>query len=914
VLSTINALNAKGERLGLVQVRLFRPFDADAFAQALPASVKSIAVLDRTKEPGAIGEPLYLDVRTAIGEALEKGTAQCKTYPRIVGGRYGLGSKEFTPAMAKAVLDNLSEAKPKNHFTVGIHDDVAGTSLVYDQFFTVEGKGAYRAMFYGLGADGTVGANKNTIKIIGSETDNYAQGYFVYDSKKSGSITTSHLRFGKEKILNPYLLSKADFIACHNPSFLEKYDMLSRAENGATFLLTTFHPKDKIWDTLPVEVQEQLIAKNMRFYIIDAMSLAEEIGLGARINMIMQTAFFVISGIIPKEDAIKAIKAEIKKTYMKKGEKVLEMNYAAVDRALQNIVEVTVPNKVTSATRMKPPVPGDAPEFVRDVTAKMIAGKGDELPVSAMPFDGTWPTGTTQYEKRNIGVHIPIWEPDICIQCGQCSFVCPHATIRIKAYDPALLKEAPSGFRSVDAKGKELEGLKFTVQVAPEDCTGCGSCVFVCPGSKKDAEGKKIPDFKAINMKLQEPLRAQEAEYYAFFLSLPETNPSRYNVSTLKGSQFVKPLFEYSGACAGCGETPYLKLLTQLFGDRLLIANATGCSSIYGGNLPTTPYAKRADGRGPAWSNSLFEDNAEFGLGMRLTVDKFNAQALELMDKLAQKPSYADAQELFDSIRKADQTTQERIEEQRARVEGLKKRLSKDNSAEAKSILSLADYLVRKSVWAVGGDGWAYDIGYGGLDQVMASGNNINILILDTEVYSNTGGQMSKSTPLAATAQFAAGGKRTPKKNIGLIMATYGNIYVAQVAFGANPAQAVKAFAEAEAYNGPSLIIAYSTCIAQGIDMSKGVEEQKKAVACGHWPLYRYNPELEAQGKSPLMIDSKEPTISFEEYAYNENRYRALRAVNPELAAALMKQAEADVKRRWQYLKHMAKWSREQQG
>ncbi len=911
VLSTINALNAKGERLGLVQVRLFRPFDTDAFAQAIPGSVKAVAVLDRTKEPGAIGEPLYIDVRTAIGEAMEKGTSRFKTYPVVVGGRYGLGSKEFTPAMAKAVFDNLSQSVRKNHFTVGINDDVGGTSLDYDESFAVEGKGSYKAMFYGLGADGTVGANKNTIKIIGSVTDNFAQGYFVYDSKKSGSITTSHLRFGKDKILNPYLLSTADFIACHNPSFLEKYDMLSHAENGATFLLTTSHPKDKVWDTLPVEVQEQLIAKRMKFFIIDAISLAEEIGLGGRINMIMQTAFFIISGIIPKEDAIRAIKAEIKKTYMKKGEAVIGMNYAAVDSALQNIVEVSIPEKVTSTVRLKPPVPDMAPEFVRNVTAKIIAGKGDYLPVSAMPADGTWPTGTTQYEKRNIGIHIPVWEPDICIQCGQCSFVCPHATIRLKAYDSALLKSAPSGFRSVNAKGKELEGLKFTVQVAPEDCTGCGSCVFVCPGFKKDAEGKKVPGFKAINMSPQEPLRAQEAENYSFFLSLPDTEPSRYNLSTVKGSQLVKPLFEYSGACAGCGETPYLKLLTQLFGDRLLIGNATGCSSIYSGNLPTTPYTKRADGRGPAWSNSLFEDNAEFGLGMRLTVDKFNAQALELIEKLAQNPAYAGARELFDSIKNADQSNQEKIEEQRARIGELKNRLLNDNSPEAKSLLSLADYLVRKSVWAIGGDGWAYDIGYGGLDQVMASGENMNILILDTEVYSNTGGQMSKSTPLAATAQFAAGGKRTPKKNIGLIMATYGNIYIAQIAFGANPAHAVKSFIEAEAYAGPSLIIAYSTCIAQGIDMSKGVEEQKKAVACGHWPLYRYNPGLESQGKSPLVIDSKEPTISFEEYAYNENRYTALRASNPELAAALMKQAERDVKRRWEYLKHLAIWKAE---
>jgi pyruvate-ferredoxin/flavodoxin oxidoreductase len=813
--------------------------------------------------------------------------------------------------MVKPVFDNLSRPVPKNHFTVGINDDVAGTSLDYDESFTIEGKGSYKAMFYGLGADGTVGANKNTIKIIGAVTDNFAQGYFVYDSKKSGSITTSHLRFGKDKILNPYLLSTADFIACHNPSFLEKYDMLSHAENGATFLLTTSQPEDKIWDTLPVEVQEQLIAKRMKFFIIDAISLAEEIGLGGRINMIMQTAFFIISGIIPKEDAIRAIKAEIKKTYMKKGTAVVEMNYAAVDRALQNIVEVPIPEKATSTIRLKPPVPEMAPEFVRDVTAKIIAGKGDRLPVSAIPADGTWPTGTTQYEKRNIGVHIPVWEPDLCIQCGQCSFVCPHATIRIKAYDAALLTSAPSGFRSVSAKGKELEGLKFTVQVAPEDCTGCGSCVFVCPGFKKDAEGKKVPGFKAINMKPQEPLRAQEVENYSFFLNLPETEPSRFNLATVKGSQLVKPLFEYSGACAGCGETPYLKLLTQLFGDHLLISNATGCSSIYSGNLPTTPYAKRADGRGPAWSNSLFEDNAEFGFGMRMTVNKFNAQALELIEKLAQAPAYAATRELFDSIKNADQSNQEKIEEQRTRIEELKKRLSKDNSPEAKSLLSLADYLVRKSVWAIGGDGWAYDIGYGGLDQVMASGENMNILILDTEVYSNTGGQMSKSTPLAATAQFAAGGKRTPKKNIGLIMATYGNVYVAQIAFGANPAQAVKSFTEAEAYAGPSLIIAYATCIAQGIDMSKGVEEQKKAVACGHWPLYRYNPELESEGKSPLVIDSKEPTISFEEYAYNEIRYKSLRTSNPEIASALMKKAEADVKRRWQYLKHMAKWTRE---
>ncbi len=909
VVNTIQALNAKGEKLGVIQVRLYRPFDVDAFAGSLPASVKAIAVLDRTKEPGAIGEPLYLDVRTAIGEALETGAAKFKDYPKVVGGRYGLGSKDFTPAMVKATFDNLAQGKPKNHFTIGINDDVTGTSLNYDESFTIEGKEAYRALFYGLGADGTVGANKNTIKIIGSETENYAQGYFVYDSKKSGSTTVSHLRFGKDRILNPYLVSKANFIACHNTSFLEKFDMLSNAEEGATFLLTTSKKKDEAWDSLPVEVQEHLINKKMRFYIIDATSLAEEIGMGSRINTIMQTAFFVISGIIPREEAVAAIKTELKKTYIKKGEDVVNMNYASVDTALQNIVEVLVPDKVTSNIRMRKPVPDDAPDFVKNVTAKMIANKGDYLPVSAIPADGTWPTGTTQYEKRNIGVHIPEWEPDACIQCGQCSFVCPHATIRIKAYDPALLKDAPPAFNSVDAMGKEMKGLKFTVQVAPEDCTGCGSCVFNCPGQKKDAQGNKIPNVKAINMKLQEPLRQQEALNYSFFLALPETDPSKFNVNSVKGSQFVKPLIEYHSACAGCGETPYIKLLTQLFGDRLLIANATGCSSIYGGNLPTTPYTKRADGRGPAWSNSLFEDTAEFGLGMRQTVDKFYSQAVELLDKLAKTPAYSGAKELFESLKNADLSNKEGVDKQRASVEELKKMLAKDASSDAKMLLSFADYLVKKSVWSIGGDGWGYDIGYGGVDHVLASGENIKLLIMDTEVYSNTGGQMSKATPLGAIAQFAAGGKRTPKKNIALMMATYGKIYVAQIAFGANQAQTVRAITEAEAYNGPALIVAYSVCIAHGFDMSKGIEQQKNAVACGHWPLYRYNPQLEAQGKNPLVIDSKDPSVPFEEYAYKENRYRSLKASNPEVAAALMKQAEAEIQRRWKLLKHQATWS-----
>ncbi|MBA4416431.1 MAG: pyruvate:ferredoxin (flavodoxin) oxidoreductase [Syntrophus sp. (in: bacteria)] len=908
VLSTINMLNTQGAKLGLVQVALYRPFDVDAFSASLPATVKAIAVLDRTKEPGSIGEPLYVDVRTALGEAYEKGISRFSHYPKVVGGRYGLGSKDFTPVMAKAVFDNLAEAAPKNHFTVGINDDVTNTSLPVDETFILKGK-AYRALFYGLGADGTVGANKNTIKIIGGETDNYAQGYFAYDSKKSGSMTISHLRFGKDMIQNPYLLTDANFVACHNPSFLEKYDMLSQAQEGATFLLTTSRSKEEVWDTLTADIQKELIAKKMKFYIIDAVTLAEKLGLGARINMIMQTAFFVISGIIPKDDAVKAIKKEINKTYGKKGEKLLNMNYAAVDEALKNIVEVPVPDKVTSTKGLRPPVPENAPQFVKDVTALMIEGKGDLLPVSAIPDDGTWPSATTQYEKRNIAVYIPVWEPDVCLQCGTCSFVCPHASIRMKAYDPALLNNAPATFKSVDAKGKDLQGLKFTVQTAPEDCTGCGSCVFACPASKKDTDGNKT-DAKAINMDLQEPLRVAEAENYSFFLNLPETDPSRFNLMTVKGSQFVRPLFEYNGACSGCGETPYLKLLTQLFGDRLLIGNATGCSSIYGGNLPTTPYAKRGDGRGPAWSNSLFEDAAEFAFGMSLTVDKFKSQGFEVLARLSIDSRYAGAQALFEAIRNADQTTQAGVEAQRARIEELKALLAKDNSPDAKNLAFFSDYLVRKTVWGIGGDGWGYDIGYGGVDQIMASGHNVNLMIMDTEIYSNTGGQMSKSTPLAATAQFAAAGKKTPKKNIGAMMIPYGNVYVAQVAFGANPTQTIKAMQEAEAFDGPSLIIAYSTCIGQGIDdMSKGIEEQRRAVASGHWPLYRYNPALEAEGKNPLVLDSKDPSMPYAEYAYGENRFKSLKRSNPKEADAMMEQAQAAVQRSWKYLKHLSNWA-----
>jgi pyruvate-ferredoxin/flavodoxin oxidoreductase len=914
VLSTIDTLNTRGEKVGLVQVALYRPFDVEAFAKALPSTVKSIAVLDRTKEPGSVGEPLYLDVRVALGEAHERGLARWGAYPRVVGGRYGLGSKDFTPAMVKAVFDNLSLPAPKNHFTVGINDDVAGTSLPVDESFRPREK-AFRALFYGLGADGTVGANKNTIKIIGGETDNYAQGYFAYDSKKSGSMTVSHLRFGKDAIRSPYLLSDANFVACHNETFLEKYDMLAQAEEGAVFLLTTSKGKAEVWDSLPAVVQKELISKKMRLFIIDAISLAEQIGLGARINMIMQTAFFVISGIIGKDEAVKAIKKEIHKTYGKKGEEVLQMNYAAVDKALENLVEVPIPAQATSKVEMRPPVPDFAPQFVKDVTAVMIEGKGDSLPVSAIPDDGTWPTATTQYEKRNIAVHIPVWEPDVCIQCGQCSFVCPHASIRIRAYEPDLLKGAPAAFKSADAKGaKELKGLKFTVQPAPEDCTGCKLCVNMCPGQKKDAQGNKTGE-KAINMHLQEPLRAQEAENYAFFLSLPDTDPAKYNRMSVKGSQFVRPLFEYSGACAGCGETPYVKLLTQLFGDRLLIGNATGCSSIYGGNLPTTPYAKGADGRGPAWSNSLFEDAAEFAYGMRLTVDKFNAQAREIIARLSKLEEYAGAAALFEALLNADQSSQNGIEAQRVRVEELKKLLAADKSADATALASFADYLVRKAVFGLGGDGWGYDIGYGGVDQVMATGHNVNLLILDTEVYSNTGGQMSKSTPLGATAQFAAAGKRTPKKNIASMMIPYGHVYVAHIAFAANPAQTVRAFQEAEAFDGPALIVAYSHCIGQGIeDMSLGLEEQRKAVASGHWPLFRYNPMLEAEGKNPVTLDCPDPSIPYAEYAYRENRFGSLKRSNPKAAAELLKLAEEVVQRRWSYLKHLAAWSPKGQG
>ena len=896
---TVDHLCSKGEKVGLIKVRLFRPFSVEHFIRSMPKSVKKIAVLDRTKEPGSIGEPLYLDIRTAIGETMADKTAPFHGYPTCVGGRYGLGSKEFSPAMVKAVFDNLDKEEPKNHFTVGIKDDVCKTSLTVDETFDVPTK-SISAMFYGLGSDGTVGANKNSIKIIGSETDNFAQGYFVYDSKKAGAMTVSHLRFGPDQIRAPYLVKKADFLACHNPSFVEKYDMLSHVKPGGTFLLTSLHGPEDVWETLPLEVQQTIIKKKLKFYVIDAIKIAEDLGLGSRINVIMQTAFFKISGVIDADTAVAAIKTAIKKTYGKKGDKIVNMNNDAVDAALSKINEVQVPDQATSTMHMHKMVPDDAPTFVKEVTGEIMAGRGDDLPVSKMPCDGKFPTATTQYEKRNIAVHIPEWESDICIQCAQCSLVCPHAAIRVKAYDPKYIESAPATFKSLDAKGKDFAGMKYTVQVAPEDCTGCSACVVNCPGKDKND-----PNRKAINMSLQEPLRSAERENFDYFLSIPNPDPSKFKLASIKGSQFVTPLFEFNGACAGCGETANIKLVSQLFGDRMYIANATGCSSIYGGNLPTTPYSQRPDGRGPTWSNSLFEDNAEFGMGMRLAVNKFNTFALEMLDKAVENGCVDKA--LAEEIKKADQTTQSGIEAQRARVDKVKAACKGSAKCDAcDQLLTVADYLVKKSVWIVGGDGWAYDIGYGGLDHVLASGENVNVLVLDTEVYSNTGGQMSKSTPRAAVAQFAAAGKRMPKKDMGLIAMSYGGIYVASIAIGANPNQAVKAIAEAESYDGPSLILSYTHCIAHGINMATGLGEQKKAVACGHWPLYRFDPRLAEQGKNPLQMDSKAPTMDFAEFALGQNRFRSLTKSKPEIAEKLIELSKKDTARKQSILNQLA--------
>ncbi len=887
---TARYLQSKGEKVGVVTVHLYRPFSVKHFMKALPATVKTLAVLDRTKEPGSAGEPMYLDVVTAVSEGHGP-------KPAVIGGRYGLSSKEFTPAMVKAVFDEMTKAEPKNHFTVGIIDDVSNTSLDFDPDFDIEAPETVRCVFWGLGADGTVGANKNSIKIIGEETDYGAQGYFVYDSKKSGSVTTSFLRFGPKPIRAPYLINKAQFVACHQFSFLERVDVLKYAMPGGVFLLNSIYGKDEVWDQLPREIQQGIIDKKLRFYVIDAYEVANKTGMGGRINTIMQTCFFAISGVLPREQAIDEIKRAIKKTYGKRGEAVVQRNYEAVDQTLANLYEVQVPQQATSMVEQRRAVPADAPEFVQNVLGKIIAGKGESLPVSAFPVDGTYPTGTTQYEKRNIALEIPVWEPDLCIQCGKCSFVCPHATIREKVYDPALLAGAPAAWKAVDARWKEFPGMKYSLVVAPEDCTGCGLCVEACPAKDKSQVGRK-----AINMAPQPPIREREAINWDFFKSLPEVDRTQMSIKSVKNSQLLSPLFEFSGACSGCGETPYLKLLTQLFGDRMIVANATGCSSIYGANMPTTPWAKNDEGRGPAWSNSLFEDNAEFGLGMRLTVDKRIEYARELIASMAS----ALGEDLVNDILNADQTTENGIRQQRERVAALKEKLSGMSGTNASNLLSVADVLVKKSVWIIGGDGWAYDIGYGGLDHVLASGRNVNILVLDTEVYSNTGGQSSKSTPRAAVAKFAAQGKGLPKKDLGMIAMSYGYVYVARIAMGASDQQALNAFLEADAYDGPSLIIAYSHCIAHGYDLRNGLSQQKMAVESGLWPLYRYNPALTAKGQNPLSIDSKDPTIPVSKYAYNESRYRMLLQTDEQRAELLMKQAQNDARSRWDLYRQMA--------
>lgn len=896
---TVDYLNQCGEKVGVLKVRLFRPFDVRRFMEALPETVRLISVLDRTKESGALGEPLYMDVIAGLTEGLGGGYGKLKAMPRVVGGRYGLSSKEFTPTMIKAVFDNMAAAKPKNHFTVGIEDDVSHTSLAYDPEFSTESDKVVRALFYGLGSDGTVGANKNSIKIIGENTDNYAQGYFVYDSKKAGAVTISHLRFGPTPIRSTYLISKANFVACHQPVFLERYDMLKSLVPGGTFLLNTHFSKDEIWSRLPRPVQQSLIDKKVKFYVIDALTVAKATGMGARINTIMQTCFFALSGVLPREEAIEQIKYTIRKTYGKKGEEVVTKNIAAVDQTLANLYEVSLPAAVTSNRELPPPFTADAPADIARTLGIIYGNRGEELPVSAFTPDGTFPTGTSRYEKRNLALEIPVWDEKTCIQCGKCVVICPHATIRMKAYDPSLLNNAPATFKSTDARAPEWKGLKWTLQVAPEDCTGCCLCVEVCP-----AKNKTEARLKAINMRPQEPLRVEERANYEFFLNLPEFDRRKVKVGQLRQQQVMQPLFEYSGACAGCGETPYLKLLSQLFGDRVVAANATGCSSIYTGNLPTTPYAKNKDGRGPTWNNSLFEDNAEFGLGFRVSIDKQREFAGELLRKLASQVG----DDLVTGILNADQRDEAGIYDQRERVAALKQKLAANPTGEARMLLAMADNLVRRSVWIIGGDGWAYDIGYGGLDHVLASGRDVNVLVMDTEVYSNTGGQCSKSTPRGAVAKFAAGGKALRKKDLGLIAMTYGDVYVASVAMGAKDEHTLKAFIEAESYPGPSLIIAYSHCIAHGIDLDRGAgaRQQRLAVESGQWLLYRFDPRRSDRGENPLQLDSTAAKSKVQDYLLSENRFKMLTKSKPEDAKHFFAQAQADADRRWMYYQYLA--------
>lgn len=894
---TVNYLTSLGEKVGVLKVRLFRPFDIGRFIDELPATVKSIAVLDRTKEPGATGEPLFQDVVNAFYESVNDGVTKFVSMPKIVGGRYGLSSKEFTPAMVKAVFDNLSQSKPKNHFTVGINDDVTFTSLNFDPEYNIESEKVVRALFYGLGSDGTVGANKNSIKIIGENTPNFAQGYFVYDSKKAGALTVSHLRFGPDPIRSTYLITKANFIACHQTVFLEKYDMLRDIVEGGTFLINAPWAPEDVWNNLPATTQKRILDKKVKLYSIDAQKVAEDSGMGRRINTVMQVCFFAISGVLPREEAINEIKNSIKKTYSRKGDEIVKMNLKAVDNTLDHLHEIKIPGVVSSPFDIHPPVPSYAPDFVRNVLGEIIAGRGDQLPVSAFPLDGTYPSGTTQFEKRNIALEIPVWVPEICIQCGKCAMVCPHATIRIKSFDPKYLEGAPETFKYYETKDKDWKGEVYSIQVAPEDCTGCGVCVEVCPVKDKTDTSKK-----ALNMFPQVPLREQEAKNWDYFLSIPDKPATEIKSGNLRQQQLQRPLFEFSGACAGCGETPYVKLVSQLFGDRAIVANATGCSSIYGGNLPTTPWAVNKDGRGPAWSNSLFEDNAEFGLGFRLAIDKQKEIALILLNHFADVLGG----ELIAGLMNADQSNEEGIQAQRNRVEILKQKIGGLNTPEAKRLLAVADYLVNKSVWIIGGDGWAYDIGYGGLDHVLASGKNVNVLVLDTEVYSNTGGQTSKATPLSAIAKFSAGGKATKKKDLGLMAMSYGTVYVASVAFGAKDDHTLKAFLEAEAYNGPSIIIAYSHCIAHGIDMSQPLKNQKAVVDSGQWLLYRYNPEKAAAGENPLSLDSKPPKMSVEEYLNMETRFKMLTKIKPALAKEYFHQAQEDINTRFSYYSYLA--------
>jgi len=894
---TVTRLVARGERVGVVTVRLYRPFSTEDLLAALPATVRSIAVLDRTKEPGAPGEPLYLDVVTSLVEAEADGALPMARRPAVVGGRYGLSSKELTPAMVKAALDESGKEKPTRGFTLGIVDDVSGLSLAHDRSFRSEDDDVVKAVFFGLGSDGTVGANKNTIKIIGEETDLHVQGYFVYDSKKAGASTVSHLRFGKKPIRSAYLVDEAGFVGCHQLSFLDKLDVLELAREGATLLLNAPFGKDRIWDELPREVQDEIVSKKLRFFVIDADRVALEVGLGGRINTIMQTCFFALSGVLPREEAIARIKEFIRKSYEKKGDEVVRRNWSAVDAALDHLHEVEVPGKATSNRSRPPIVPDDAPDFVRGVTAMLLSGKGDLLPVSAFPVDGTWATGTTKWEKRNIAHEIPIWDPSICIQCNKCALICPHAAIRAKVYEPSCLDGAPAAFRTNAYRSRELEGFSYTIQVAPEDCTGCHLCVTVCP-----AKDRTNPRHKAIDMRPLSEHRDEEIPCYDFFLDIPELDRTRVEKLDVKSSQLLQPLFEYSGACAGCGETPYVKLLTQLYGDRLLIANATGCSSIYGGNLPTTPYTVNRDGRGPAWSNSLFEDNAEFGLGMRLAVDMRVDLARELLRRL----SAAVGEELASTILEARQDTEAEIRGQRERVALLLGKLEGKEGTEERRLRSVAENLVKKSVWLVGGDGWAYDIGYGGLDHVLSLPHDVNILVLDTEVYSNTGGQASKATPIGAAAKFASLGKASDKKDLGLMAMSYGHVYVASIAMGAKDAQTVKVLEEADSYPGPSLVIAYSHCVAHGYDLRFGADQQKRAVESGVWPLYRYDPRRVEKGEAPLFLDSRGGKVPVSEYMRNETRFRMVERMDPVRFRRYAIDAQHAARRRISLYEHMA--------